>query len=73
MLGKIEDKGRSRRQRMRRLDSIHQLNRLNLSKLWEIEKDQEAKCAAVYGSAKSQAQLSNNNKSFQTLGIAFSF
>ena len=54
MLGKIEDKRRSRRQRMRQLDSIHQLNRLNLSKLWEIEKDRDAKCAAVYGFAKSQ-------------------
>ena len=47
---------------------------VNLSKLWEIEKDREAKCAAVYGFAKSQTRLLNsNNKSVQTLGIAFSF
>ena len=32
---------------------------MNLSTLWEIEKDREAWCAAVLGVEKSEAQLSN--------------
>ena len=32
---------------------------MSLSKLWEIEKDSKAGCAALHGVAKSRTQLSN--------------
>ena len=42
MLGKIEGRRRKGKQRMRCLDSITDSVNMNLSKLWEIEKDREA-------------------------------
>ena len=36
---------------------------MNLSKLWEIEKDREAWCTAGYGAAKMTERLNNSNKS----------
>ena len=54
MLGKIEDKWRRGRQRVRWLDSTTNSMDMNLSKLQEVVEDRGAWSAAVHGVTKSQ-------------------
>ena len=63
MLGKIE--GRRRVWQMRRLDSTTDSMDMNLNKLWETVKDQEAWCAAVHGVSKSWTKLNDQTTLLQ--------
>ena len=57
ILGKTEGKRRRGRQRMRWSNIITDSVDMNLSKLWEIEKDKGVWCAAVHGVTKSHAAV----------------
>ena len=58
MLGKIEDRRRRGRQRMRRLDGISDLMDMGLGELQELVMDREAWRAAVHRVTKSWRRLS---------------
>ena len=58
MLGKMEDRRKRGRQRIRSLDGITDMMDMSLSKLWKVVKYREDWGATVHGVAKSWTQMS---------------
>ena len=59
MLGRIGDRRRRGRQRMRWLDSITDLTDMGLDRLRQLVMDKESWRAVIHGVAKSQTRLSD--------------
>ena len=59
MLEKIESRRRRGHQRMRWLDDITDSMDMSLSKVQEMVKDREVRCAGVHGVTKSRTQLNH--------------
>ena len=62
ILGRPTAGGERRWLRMKWLDGITHSMDMNLSKFWEIVKDKDAWCTAVYVVSKRQTQLSDKTK-----------